>query len=326
MERSVLETRARALCCIRGFFSARGYLEVDTPVLAPALIPESSLDVFAVAGAGQPLYLIPSPELWMKRLLCAGSGSIFQLCRAFRSGEPDSPLHLPEFTMLEWYALGADYRDNIPVQEALVEALCQELEVPDAPGPEGTRVDWGRPFARVSVAEAFHEHLGLDLASCGEREKLAREATARGLAATPQDDWADLFHKLYLTFVEPGLPQDRPVFVTDYPAGVPTLARTRPGSPWAERWELYAAGVEIANCYTEETDADRVGAFFRSQEAARRAGRRPHPTDWQLARLIGESLPACSGVALGVDRLLAVLLGLKSLRGAVPFGAPGDDR
>jgi len=319
MELPILKARARALASIRRFFDCRGYLEVDTPLLAPSLIPESSLEVFTVTGRPGPLYLIPSPELWMKRLLCAGSGSIYQLCRSFRSGEPGSPLHLPEFTMLEWYSLGSDYMGNIPIQESLVEALCRDLDLGDALRRDGISVSCRPPFPRVSVAGAFRDHLDLDLAGCLERDSLEREAAARGLHVTPEDDWADLFHKLFLAFVEPRLPRDRPVFVTDYPARVETLARSRPGSPWAERWELYIAGVEIANCYTEETDAARVAAFFHSQEAARGSAGRPHPVDWELARLIGRSLPPCSGVALGVDRLLAVLLGLTSLEAVTPF-------
>ncbi|MBN1834325.1 MAG: elongation factor P--(R)-beta-lysine ligase [Spirochaetales bacterium] len=318
MELSILTARARALARIRRFFSARGYLEVDTPLLAPALIPESTLEVFAVQGLPGPRYLIPSPELWMKRLLCAGSGSVFQLCRAFRSDEPDSPLHLPEFTMLEWYTVDTDYLGNVSVQESLIAELCQELRLPGLPASE-TVSDCRPPFLRVRMAEAFREQLGLDLAARNDRESLGREAAARGLAVDPQDDWADLFHKLFLAFVEPNLPRDRPVFVTDYPRQVPTLARSSPASPWAERWELYIAGVEIANCYTEERDPARVEAFFRGQEAARGAARRSHPVDWELARLIPRALPPCSGVALGVERLLAVLLGLPCLGAVTPF-------
>jgi lysyl-tRNA synthetase class 2 len=314
-----LRFRARALAGIRRFFAERGYLEVDTPLLAPALIPEASLEVFAVRGRPGPLYLIPTPELWMKRLLCSGSGSLFQLCRAFRSGEPNSPLHLPEFTMLEWYAVGADYLDSIGTQEALVASLTTELGLPERRQIAGVEVDLRPPFPRIPVAQAFREHLGFELAHRMERDELARETEARGLNATAGDSWADLFHKLYLAFVEPRLPRERPVFVTDYPAAVATLARTRPGSPWAERWELFVAGVEVANCYSEETDAARVAAFFRSQEAQKRSSEQPHPTDWELAELIGRSLPPCSGVALGVDRLLALLLGTVSLDGVTPF-------
>jgi len=319
MELDRLQFRARALACVRRFFADQGYLEVDTPLLAPSLIPEASLEVFAVQGRPGPLYLIPSPELWMKRLLCAGSGNLFQLCRAFRSGEPESPLHLPEFTMLEWYTVGADYRDSIGTQEALLQRLLSELRLPETRTMGGTEVDLRPPFPRVSVAQAFREHLGFELSQRMEREALAREVEARGLTATAGDSWADLFHKLFLACVEPRLPGNRPLFVTDYPSRVATLARSRPGSPWAERWELYVAGVEVANCYTEETDGARVRTFFLSQEAQKRTTAQPHPIDWELAELIAGSLPPCSGVALGVDRLLALMLGAGSLADVTPF-------
>jgi lysyl-tRNA synthetase class 2 len=319
MDLDRLRTRARALSRLRGFFEARGYLEVDTPLLAPFLIPEATLEVFAVSGRPGPLYLTPSPELWMKRLLCAGSGSIFQLCRSFRSGEPDSPLHLPEFTMLEWYTVGADYTANIAVQEALVDELRAELGFAETICIAGASVNFSPPFPRITVVEAFRKHLGLELSEHMGRESLAREVVRRGLSATPEDSWADLFHKLFLGCVEPLLPRDRPVFLTDYPAELATLARLRPGSLWAERWELYIAGVEIANCYTEETDPGRVEAFFESQTALKRSSGQPHPVDWELARLIGRSLPPCSGVALGVDRLLALLLDESSIASVTPY-------
>jgi lysyl-tRNA synthetase class 2 len=213
------------------------------------------------------------------------------------------------------------YLDNIPTQEELILDLSQELGLQQGHAAERRRLDLTTPFPRLSVGEAFRQHLGFDPGERRDRHSLAREAVRRGVGVTPEDDWADLFHKLYLTFVEPRLPRDRPVFITDYPAQVPTLARSTPDSPSAERWELYMAGVEIANCYTEETDAARVQAFFRAQEEARRRSRRPHPVDWPLARMIGGSLPPCSGVALGVDRLLAVLLGVPSLSRVAPLAA-----
>ena len=322
MDLETLRLRARVLSGLRRFFAARGFLEVDTPLLAPWLIPEASLEVFAVAGRPGPLYLVPSPELWMKRLLCAGSGSIFQLCRCFRSAEPPAAMHLPEFTMLEWYAVGADYLDNLETQEELIAELCGELALGTTLRVGQNEVDCRPPFLRLSMAEAFHEHLGFDLGEGLRRGSLAREAQARGLEVTGGDSPGDLFHKLYLGFVEPCLPRHKPVFLTDYPAVVPTLAKVPPGSPWAQRWELYLGGVEIANCYTEESDARRVEAFFRSQEAAKASAIQPHPTDWALADLLPEHLPACSGVALGVDRLLAVLVDAPGIAGVTPFALP----
>jgi lysyl-tRNA synthetase class 2 len=122
------------------------------------------------------------------------------------------------------------------------------------------------------------------------------------------DSWADLFHKLFLSFVEPGLPSEHPLLLFDFPAAIPTLARRKPGTPWAERWELYLAGIELANCYTEATDPEQVADFFRSQSEAKKEAREPHRVDRELAKTLSEKLPPCSGVALGVDRLLMILL------------------
>jgi lysyl-tRNA synthetase class 2 len=148
-------------------------------------------------------------------------------------------------------------------------------------------------------------------------------AQERGFSAPAEDSWADLFHKLFLGLVEPQLPRHKPLFLTDYPAEVATLARVRRGTRWAERWELYIAGVEIANCYTEETDAGRVRSFFAAQAALQRGAGQPHPIDWELAGLMGRSLPPCSGVALGLDRLLARLLNEPAVEAVTPFALPG---
>ncbi len=309
----ILRRRAEALHLIRLFFRSLDYLEVDTPLLAPYLIPESSLEVFRTRGAragGSPsqLYLIPSPELWLKRLLAEGSGNIFQLGRCFRNHEPASPLHEPEFTMLEWYTVGADYLQSMRIVERLLDFLLERL----APAPilrfRGRELDCRGPFRRLSMAEAFRDSLGLELGELSALEDLRERARELGVLVRAGDSWADLFHKLFLSFVEPGLPADRPLLLFDFPAGIPTLARRKPGTPWAERWELYLAGIELANCYTEATDPEQVAGFFRSQSEAKKEAREPHHVDRDLERILSEKLPPCSGAALGVDRLLMILL------------------
>ncbi len=322
----LLRRRGRALELVRRFFGERGYLEVDTPCLAPFLIPERHIGSFRTrylaAGTEKDLFLVPSPELWMKRLLAAGCGSIFQVGRAFRNGEPRSPLHEPEFTMLEWYTADHGYLDSIAVTEELVSSLLEGLQV--GPRVEGRRgaVDWSAPFIRLTVEEAFRRHAGLELAALSSRPQIGRAAAGLGLAVGPEDDWADLFHKMLLALVEPELPRDRPVVLLDYPQAVPTLARARGGTPWAERWELYAAGVEVANCFTEEGDPERVAAFVAAE--ARHGQRRPGapPADVGLPR--AGALPLCSGVALGVDRLLMLLFGCASIQEVIPFPLSGQ--
>jgi lysyl-tRNA synthetase class 2 len=303
---ALLRRRGEVLQLIRLFFRRLGFLEVDTPLLAPALIPESSLEVFRTAGDPE-LYLIPSPELWMKRLLAGGSGSLFQLCRCFRNHEPDSPLHSREFTMLEWYAEGAGYLQSIDILERLVAFLLEGLGLRPDSSFRGRPLDFSPPFRRLSMREAFRRQLGWRLEELAGLPALARQARALEVPVAADDSWADLFHKVFLSFVEPSLPADRPLLLLDYPAAIPTLARRDASGFWAERWELYLGGIEVANCYSEATDPQEIGEFFRSQSRAKSRSLEPHRVDWELAAALQTGLPPCSGAALGVDRLLMVL-------------------
>jgi lysyl-tRNA synthetase class 2 len=322
-----LRERARLLQLIRMFFLDRGYLEVDTALLCPTLIPEGSLEVFRTCyrsanGPDRDVFLIPSPELWMKRLIAEGSESIFQICKSFRNSEPAIPLHNPEFTMLEWYTLAADYLQSMDTMEELYAHLFEKTDRDPVLTLGDLRVDCSPPFLRLSMAEAFQEHLRVDLRQLGSRGALGDAVRSLGLTVTPEDRSEDLFHKLFLTAVEPNLPHSRPVILYDYPALIPTLARNKPGTPWAERWELYLAGVEVANCFSEETDAERIETFFRDQEKKKRQGLEAHPSDWELLRIIrNQGLPKCSGVALGLERLLLFFLNSDSIHGVLPYGA-----
>lgn len=312
---SILRRRAEIIAAIRRFFDARGYLAAETPRLAATPIPESHLELFRTklsgpegAPADQALYLLPSPEYYLKQLIARGSGDIYEIARSFRNGEVDSPHHSVEFTMLEYYTMDADGAQSL----TLTQELLRELGISD----DGLV---------ISMQEAWHRWAGIDLAAtvdgaAGDRAALARAIGAAGLgtAIGPADTWEDLFHRVFLTYIEPELPRNRPVYVTDYPAAIPTLARRIPGSPWADRWELYLHGVETANCYGEETDPARIAAFFaREREGKRRARRTEHPVHRDYLR--NPPLPACSGVALGVDRLVMVLTGATNIDQVVAF-------
>jgi lysyl-tRNA synthetase class 2 len=321
---SLLRSRARVFRCIRGYFLAAGYLEVDTPLLSPFLIPEAHLEVFATVlrpphAPARPLYLIPSPELWMKRLLCAGTGSIFQITKSFRNHEPESPLHQAEFSLLEWYTVDANYLDSIAVLEQLTAALLTELALPSRLPWQQTELDVSVPFARLSMHEAFRQILNIDLEALSERKAIAGAARALGLPLGHTDSWADIFHKIFLTRVEPELPRRRALIVYDYPAAITTTAKRKAGTMWAERWELYLGGVEIANCYSEETNPARLADFIAREEAGKRQALVPHPKDAELVSWLETGCPDCSGVALGVDRLLLFLLNRADLEGVNLF-------
>jgi lysyl-tRNA synthetase class 2 len=323
-----LQKRSRLIELTRGFFRDRDYLEVDTALLCPFLIPESSLEVFGTRyrpreGSGSKLFLIPSPELWMKRLLAEGSGSLFQICKSFRNGEPATAIHAPEFTMLEWYTVGEDYLGSVDIIEDLFAHLCEGLAVGPLLPREGGRVDCSRPFLRLSMAEAFQEYLGLDLPEILEAgEGLMQAALSLDLPVSEEDRPQDLFHKIFLSAVEPNLPSSRALILYDYPALIPTLARRKGDGPWVERWELYLGGVETANCYSEETDAAAYKSYFLLEDREKRKARVVHPADWELVETITElGLPECSGVAMGLERLFLFFLGLGSIRDVLPYGA-----
>ena len=318
----VARFRARLLSTLRRFFDELGYLEVDTPVLAPDLIPEAHIEVFATelidpykerSSAPAKRFLVPSPEIWMKRLLARGYGDIYYLGKVFRNAESSSRIHHPEFTMLEWYTVGANASDQADRCEQLLDMLCRTL--PEADGT--ARV--GRPAARMTVAESFARYAGTPV-TFGDGRSLRETAKRLGLRVGPHESEEDLFQRIFLTFVEPNLPADRPVILRDYPALVPTLAKTLDDTgagKTGERWELYLDGMEIANCYTEERDRQRLEEFLVRETERKREARVAHPSAESLLEFA--EAPECSGVALGVDRLVMALLGLRDIQGVIFF-------
>ena len=313
MNTDLLRQRARFIQSTRQFFIDRGYLEVETPLLSPFLLPEPSLEVFETAyvdfqGDRHPLYLIPSPELWMKRLLAAGSGSLFQITKSFRNIESLEKYHNPEFSLLEWYTVDHDYMDSVGVLEELLSHLCAGAEANRKLCP---------PCRRLSMREAFRMAAGLDLDNLMEWENLYRAGKSMNLSVGEMESWETIFNKIFLTYVEPALPAECPLILFDYPAEIPTLARQR--GMYSERWELYINGIEIANCYTEETSSEAVERFIRSERLRKEHGRIPHRVDWDFPLLFKEDYPDCSGVALGMDRLFMVISGMSSIDGVIAF-------
>ena len=311
---------------IRSFLTARGYLEVQTPVLAPHLIPESHLEVFATEqiapdGTSQPRYLVPSPEVWHKQLLGSGYGSVFEIARCFRNGEQRGAHHRNEFTMLEYYTVDADHLDSIAVTEGLLAHLLGRLrrELQDY-GQSAERLQKLQPpFARISVREAVLRYSGIDLDRHRQSSELARAAMRIGIRAAAGDSWERVFNHILVDRVEPRLPDERPLLLIDYPAQVRTLAEPADNPRYSRRWELYAGGVELANCYAEERSAQRVRRFFAAEAEAKRGCRVPHRVDSSYSRWFGSQFPRCSGVALGVDRLVMLLSGETNMSRVILF-------
>lgn len=313
--RPALVLRAELLAGIRRFFSERAVLEVETPILSagattdPAIASLSSCYRGAPYSAGQTLYLHASPELAMKRLLCAGSGSIYQICKVFRDGERGR-LHNPEFTLLEWYRPGFD-----------LETLMQEVSslVTDIAGIFGKSLE----VRYTTYRQLFIDQLGIDPFELSS-EQLAAQADKRGIDVDNRsqlvaDDWLQL---LLTHVIEPEMTPQTLLFVYDYPASQASLARLRNDQPEvAARFEAYLGGAELANGFHELADSSEQRRRFESDNANRRALGMPEvPLDERfLAALSDGGLPDCSGVALGIDRLMMYLAAATDIREVIAF-------
>jgi elongation factor P--(R)-beta-lysine ligase len=328
----VTRARVRLQGAVRAHLAARGFDEVETPCLVPAPGMEPHIRAFEApfvpeeGGAPCPLWLHSSPEYAMKRLLAEGFERIFQLARVFRNGEV-SDTHNPEFTLLEMYRAGTDHRGIMEDLERAVEAGARALHA--AGGTRlawrGREVDWAAPFDRVRVADAFAA-VGVDLEACGEDAgRLRAAARARGIDAGPDGEgFDDAFFRTFLQAVEPGLGLSRPVYLTDWPASMAALSRIRSDDPrWAERFELYAAGLELANGFAELNDAAEQRRRLEHEQALRRRlGRPVYPIDERFLDAVGR-MPDAGGVALGIDRLLMLLTGAPRIRDVLLF--PAED-
>ncbi len=290
-----LRVRARIVQAIRAFFVGQGYLEVETPHRVPAPIPEAHIDPVPCRGG----YLHTSPEVCMKRLLAAGLDRIFQVCRCWRGGERGR-LHLPEFTMLEWYRTGADYRDLMAECEALIPRAARAAGKGEVFTYRGRRVDARPPWPRLRVDDAFEEFGGVGVG----------EALRSGA-----------FEEVLVSRVEPALAKlGRPVFLVDYPLEQGALARACPDRPGrVERFELYAGGLELANGFSELVDPVEQRARFEAEQEARvRDGRELAPMPEPFLRDLA-GVPPAAGIALGVDRLVMLLADAGAIDEVVAF-------
>ena len=305
---SALHSRAVLLRAAREFFARRRVLEVETPILSAAAVSDPQIESLStrVAGMAAPLYLCTSPEYAMKRLLAAGSGDIYQICKVFRDAERGR-WHNPEFTLIEWYRLGFDDAQLM----AEVEALIGEMLAP-----------YRRlvPAEHLTYAAALRQHAGVDAYGASDAE-LMDSALRHGIVCHAELDRDAKLDLLMGLVVAPRLGFERPCFIVDYPASQAALARLKPGlPPVAARFELFLDGVELANGFHELIDGAEQRARFAQDLHARRArGQVQPPLDERLLEALAEGLPDCAGVALGFDRLAALAIGAPRLADAMAF-------
>jgi elongation factor P--(R)-beta-lysine ligase len=323
--RARLEQRARLLGAVRGFFAARGFVEVDTPALQASPGLEPHLRAFRTElhdprdGRAVQRYLHTSPEFAMKKLLVAGLPRIWQLAHVFRDGER-SATHHPEFAMLEWYRAGASYRDLMDECTALIRT-CQDATGAGGLNWRGRAADARRRWQRISVAEAFQAHCGIDLLATApdplapDMARLAGAARGIGIAPHPGDDWETLFFRIFLERIEPFLGLGAPTILYDYPLSMAALSRRSPGDPrLAERFEVYACGLELANAFGELTDPAEQRTRFVADQAKKRAlYGETYPIDEDFVAALDHGLPGCAGIALGFDRLVMLVTGAEDI-------------
>jgi len=285
-----LQERSRLLQVVRSFFIARGYLEVDTPIRLPIPLPEAHIKPYS----SEDWFLHASPEQCMKRLLACGCRKLFQICHCFRK-EEQGRLHQGEFTMLEWYRVGWNYVELMKECELFVRELVRSVPVmPGVKGNdiilrEGRQVSLRSPWKRLTVAEAFRRFGDMPVADALQK---------------------DLFDEVLVTRIEPNLGWETPTFLYDYPVELGSLARQKKDDPGvAERFELYIGGIELANGFSELTDAgEQRKRFVAEMDKAAKQGN-PYPTMPEKFLCDLENLNETAGIALGLDRLFMILLG-----------------
>lgn len=291
-----LKQRAAIVQTIRSFFSARDVLEVTTPVLSQFTVTDPYLQSMQTTDG---LYLQTSPEYPMKRLLAAGSGSIFQICPCFRQDE-SGRWHAPEFSMLEWYRVGFDHHQLMQEVDELLQYLLNT-----------------QPAKKISYRDCFYQHLGLDPFNCRLTE-LENCADDHDIHAPPLDDYNGWLDLLMTHLIEPHLGQEKPVILFDFPTTQAALAKIH--DDVAQRFEVYVKGVELANGYHELTDPmEQHRRFTHNNERRTTLGLPTMAIDQSLIEAMEHGLPACAGVALGLDRLVMLALNKNAISEVMAF-------
>ncbi len=305
--------REKVIDTIRSFFKDQGFREVFTPVMVPVPSIEPNLEVFETElrtsrGEKRRGFLIMSPEFSIKKLLAAGVGSCFEITKCFRNEEEVSRLHSPEFTILEWYRVGADY---INVMEDFENLFCSIVKKVRGEGVDLSKFkyldkeyDLTLPWPRISVAEAFQKYANKNVLEVSEED----------------------FYKIFFNNIEPELAKSgKPFFIYDYPISQASLSRPSKKDPrFAERFEVFLAGIELGNCFSELTDAkEQRRRFDEDLSTRKKMGKTDYPIDNDLIDALASGLPEVSGIAVGVDRLVMLAADAESVADTLFF--PGDE-
>jgi lysyl-tRNA synthetase class 2 len=316
--RLMFGTRARTVSEVRRWLDQHGFVEVETPVLQPLYGGALARPFVTHHNAlDRDFYLRIATELYLKRLVVAGFDRVYELGKDFRN-EGISPKHNPEFTMLEWYEAYADYADTAERLESLVSQVAQRVLGTTKIERDGNEIDLAPPWRRITLRDAIRERAGIDIAEHPSREQLA---AAMGSEPDPAEGWGKLVDGLLSKQVEPQLIE--PTFILDYPVELSPFAKAhRSEQGLVERWEAFVGGIEIANSFTELNDPDEQRRRFEQQaEELKRGDEETQPYDETFVEALEQGMPPTGGVGLGIDRLVMIISGAKSVREVVLFPA-----
>jgi lysyl-tRNA synthetase class 2 len=315
--RDLFITRARVISAVRRFLDAEGFIEVETPVLQPLYGGALARPFTTHHNAlNREFYLRIATELYLKRLIVGGLERVYELGKDFRNEGVDTT-HNPEFTMLEWYEAYADYEDIAARCERLIAYAASEA------GYSG-KIDLSPPWRRERLPQAILDRTGIDIMELTSREQLAESMSARGLPVKHDDTWPQLVDELLSKYVEPTLIE--PTFLIDYPVALSPFAKRHRSIPGlVERFEAYVGGIEIANAFTELNDPDEQRRRFEEQRALAGAGdEETQPYDEPFLEALEQGMPPTGGIGIGIDRLVMVITGKRSIREVVLFPAMRD--
>ncbi len=315
--RDLFITRARVISAVRRFLDAEGFIEVETPVLQPLYGGALARPFTTHHNAlNREFYLRIATELYLKRLIVGGLERVYELGKDFRNEGVDTT-HNPEFTMLEWYEAYADYEDIASRCERLIAYAASE-------GGYAGEIDLSPPWRRERLPQAILDRTGIDIMELTSREQLAESMAARGLPVKSDDTWPQLVDELLSKHVEPTLIE--PTFLIDYPVALSPFAKRHRSIPGlVERFEAYVGGIEIANAFTELNDPDEQRRRFEEQRALAGAGdEETQPYDEAFLEALEQGMPPTGGIGIGIDRLVMVITGKRSIREVVLFPAMRD--
>lgn len=331
--------REHVLTAIRRFFLDRKFHEIETPYLTGSLPPESYLDIFETTLLDRHrrptrAFLPTSPEPFLKKLLAAGIGNCFSMPKSFRNTEDNSMTHTPEFTILEWYRVQADYTDIMRDCEELlvfINTYLMRSKVdhgvtrPTELLYQGKHIDLSAPWERLTTVQAFRRYAHIDLLKALDRKKLGPIAIKKGYTVSQKDTWEELYDQIFLNEIEPKLGRGKPTIIYDYPASQAALSKKKKSDPrFAERFEFYIEGLEIGDAYSELTDAgEQLERFKLESKERKRLGKTVHPTDMDFIEALKAGMPESGGIAVGVDRLIMLFADVTDIADTLFF--PRED-